>query len=75
MSMWLRLFGGARAGGPETRALTLRIRELLNAGKSPEEARDILIGEGVRPRRAASMVAYVIKAQEASKRLFEGSGE
>jgi hypothetical protein len=71
MSIWSRLFGGARAGGPETRALTLRIRELLNSGKSADEVRDILIREGVRPRRAASMVALVLKAQAASRRLFD----
>jgi hypothetical protein len=68
--MWSRLFGGARAGGPETRALTLRIRELLNAGNSAEEVRDILIGEGVRPRRAASLVALVLEARAESKRMF-----
>ncbi len=73
MSIWRKLFGGG-APAVETRALTLRVRELLKAGKSPEEARDVLMAEGVSPRRAASVVALVLKAQEESRRLFDPDG-
>ena len=73
MSIWQRLFGHA-APEAETRALTLRIRELLKAGKSPEEAREALIAEGVGPRRAASMVTLVLKAQEETRRMFDLGG-
>jgi len=71
MTIWDRMFGGGGAGGAETRALTLRIRELLREGKSPAEAREILIQEGVRPRRAASMVALVVRAEAAARRMFD----
>jgi hypothetical protein len=71
MTIWNRMFGGGGAGGAETRALTLRIRELLKEGKSPAEAREMLIQEGVRPRRAASMVALVIKAEATARRMFD----
>ena len=70
MTIWDRMFGGG-AGGAETRVLTLRIRELLKDGKSPQEAREMLIQEGVRPRRAASMVALVVKAEAAARRMFD----
>jgi len=71
MAIWDRMFGGGGAGGAETRALTLRIRELLKAGKNPDEAREMLIQEGVRPRRAASMVALVVKAEATARRMFD----
>ena len=71
MAIWDRMFGGGGAGGAETRALTLRIRELLKAGKNPDEVRKLLIQEGVRPRRAASMVALVVRAEAAARRMFD----